>query len=77
MDGHEVLARINEDTNLKTIPTCILSTSAADEDVVKSYRLQANAYLAKPVRLDAFASLVKSINDFWLTKATLPHGLAD
>jgi CheY-like chemotaxis protein len=73
MDGREVLAHIKEDDDLKTIPTVILTTSAAEADIVKSYQLQANCYLTKPVQLDAFESLVKSINDFWLTKVKLPQ----
>jgi two-component system, chemotaxis family, response regulator Rcp1 len=73
MDGREVLAHIKEDKNLKTIPTVILTTSDAEADIVKSYQLQANCYLTKPVQLDAFESLVKSINDFWLTKVKLPQ----
>ena len=73
MDGREVLAHIKEDDNLRTIPTVILTTSEAEADIVKSYRLQANCYLSKPVQLDAFEGLVRSINDFWLTKAKLPH----
>jgi two-component system, chemotaxis family, response regulator Rcp1 len=73
MDGREVLAHIKEDDDLKTIPTVILTTSDAEADIVKSYELQANCYLTKPVQLDAFESLVKSINDFWLTKARLPQ----
>jgi chemotaxis family two-component system response regulator Rcp1 len=72
MDGREVLAHIKEDESLKTIPTVILTTSEAESDIVKSYQLQANCYLSKPVELDAFENLVKSINDFWLTKAKLP-----
>jgi chemotaxis family two-component system response regulator Rcp1 len=75
MDGREVLARIKEDDSLKTIPTIILTTSVAEADIVKSYQLRANCYLSKPVQLDAFESLVKSINDFWLTKAKLPMQL--
>jgi two-component system, chemotaxis family, response regulator Rcp1 len=72
MDGREVLARIKEDENLKTIPTVILTTSDAEVDIAKSYQLQANCYLNKPVQLEAFENLVKSINDFWLTEVTLP-----
>jgi chemotaxis family two-component system response regulator Rcp1 len=72
MDGREVLAQIKGDDSLKTIPTVILTTSIANDDIVKSYKLQANCYLTKPVQLDAFESLVKSINDFWLTKVSLP-----
>ena len=60
-------------TSLKTIPTVILTTSEAEADIVKSYQLQANCYLTKPVQLDAFENLVKSINDFWLTKVKLPQ----
>jgi CheY-like chemotaxis protein len=71
MDGREVLAHIKEDAGLKTIPTVILTTSDAEVDIVKSYQLQANCYLTKPVQLDAFESLVKSINDFWLEKLRL------
>ncbi len=73
MDGREVLAQIKEDDSLKTIPTAILTTSAAEADIKKSYELQANCYLTKPVQFDAFESLVKSINDFWLTKVQLPQ----
>lgn len=72
MDGREVLAEIKGDEQLKTIPTVILTTSEAEGDVVKSYELQANCYLTKPVQLEAFENLVKSINDFWLTKVRLP-----
>jgi len=72
MDGREVLAHIKENDRLKTIPTVILTTSEAEADIVKSYQLQANCYLSKPVALDAFEDLVKSINEFWLTKAKLP-----
>lgn len=72
MDGREVLALIKEDESLKLIPTVILTTSDAEVDIVRSYALQANVYLTKPVQFDAFESLVKSINDFWLTKAKLP-----
>jgi two-component system, chemotaxis family, response regulator Rcp1 len=73
MDGREVLVHIKEDDSLKTIPTVILTTSDAEVDIVKSYQLQANCYLNKPVQLDAFEVLVKSINDFWLTKVKLPQ----
>jgi two-component system, chemotaxis family, response regulator Rcp1 len=72
MDGREVLMQIKEDNNLKTIPTVILTTSEAEVDIVTSYQLQANSYLIKPVQLEAFESLVRSINDFWLVKAKLP-----
>jgi diguanylate cyclase (GGDEF)-like protein len=71
MDGREVLARIKGDEGLKAIPTVVLTTSDAEEDIVRSYELQANAYLTKPVLLDAFETLVKTIQDFWLTKVKL------
>jgi CheY-like chemotaxis protein len=73
MDGREVLSRIKADNRLKSIPTVILTTSDAEADIATSYRLQANCYLSKPVQLEAFESLVKSINDFWLTRAKLPQ----
>jgi len=73
MDGREVLAQIKADSGLKTIPTVILTTSEAETDIVKSYQLQANCYLTKPVQFDEFASLVKIVNDFWLTKVKLPQ----
>jgi CheY-like chemotaxis protein len=73
MDGREVLAKIKEDAGLKMIPTLVLTTSDAEADIVKSYELQANCYLSKPVELDEFESLVRSINDFWLTKVKLPQ----
>jgi len=73
MDGREVLAHIKEDPDLKSIPIVILTTSDAEADIVKSYQLHANCYLSKPVQLDSFEILVKSVNDFWLTKAELPQ----
>ena len=67
----DVVPKLND--ALKEIPTIILTTSQADADVLKSYQLQANCFLSKPVQLDAFESLVRSINDFWLTKVKLTH----
>jgi two-component system, chemotaxis family, response regulator Rcp1 len=72
MDGREVLAHIKGDDNLKTIPTVVLTTSDAEADIQTSYRLRANCYLSKPVQLEEFEDLVKSINDFWLTTVKLP-----
>jgi chemotaxis family two-component system response regulator Rcp1 len=71
MDGREVLEHIKRDPGLLTIPTVILTTSEADADVLRSYELNANAYLKKPVTLEAFEGLVRSINDFWLTRVML------
>jgi two-component system, chemotaxis family, response regulator Rcp1 len=73
MDGREVLAQIKTDASLRTIPTVILTTSDAQTDILKSYQLQANCYLRKPVQLDAFESLVKGINEFWLATVKLPQ----
>ncbi|HKN74407.1 MAG TPA: response regulator [Candidatus Acidoferrum sp.] len=73
LDGRQVLARIKEDENLKTIPTVILTTSEDQMDILKSYELLANCYLTKPVELDQFEKLVKSINEFWLTMVKLPR----
>jgi CheY-like chemotaxis protein len=73
-DGREVLAEIKEDTDLKSIPVVILTTSKAEEDVLRSYDLHANCYVTKPVDLDKFIVVVQSIDRFWLTIATLPPG---
>jgi chemotaxis family two-component system response regulator Rcp1 len=73
MDGREVLAAVKADIDLKTIPIVILTTSDAESDITRSYQLQANCYLTKPVRLVEFEALVKSVNDFWLTKVKLPN----
>ena len=73
MDGRELLATIKEDESMKEIPTVILTTSDAEADIVRSYQLQANCYLTKPVQLEDFESLVKSLDDFWLTKVKLPR----
>jgi two-component system, chemotaxis family, response regulator Rcp1 len=73
MDGRALLGRIKEDDALRMIPTVILTTSDAHADIEQSYKLQANCYLCKPVQLESFESLVKSINDFWLTMVRLPH----
>ncbi|HEY3063584.1 MAG TPA: response regulator [Chloroflexota bacterium] len=72
-DGREVLAEIKSDPLLKTIPVVILTTSRAEQDVLRSYELQANCYITKPVDLEQFITVVKSIEDFWLTIVTLPH----
>jgi CheY-like chemotaxis protein len=72
-DGREVLKHLRADDNLKSIPTVILTTSDAAIDINLSYKLQANSYLSKPVQLDKFESVVRSINDFWFEKAKLPR----
>jgi two-component system, chemotaxis family, response regulator Rcp1 len=72
MDGREVLTLIKADKRLKAIPTLILTTSDAEIDIENSYELQVNCYLRKPAQWDEFASLMKNIIDFWLTKVKLP-----
>ncbi|MFH0934865.1 MAG: response regulator [Pseudomonadota bacterium] len=71
-DGREVLAEIKSDPALKTIPVVIITSSEAEQDVIKSYNLNANCYVTKPVNLDQFIKVVQSINDFWLTIVKLP-----
>ncbi len=71
-DGREVLAEIKADKELKRIPVVILTSSAAEQDIVKSYNLHANCYVTKPVDLDQFINVVKSIEHFWLTVVKLP-----
>jgi chemotaxis family two-component system response regulator Rcp1 len=73
MDGQQVLALIKTDSGLKTIPIVILTTSTAEADIVNCYQLKANCYLTKPVELEAFEELVRSISDFWLTRVKLPQ----
>ncbi len=73
MDGREVLAEIKSDPKLKTIPVVVLTTSRSEQDVLRSYELQANCYITKPVDLEQFITVVKSIEDFWFTIVTLPH----
>lgn len=71
-DGREVLAEIKADESLRRIPIVILTTSQAERDVIQSYDLGVNCYISKPVDLDQFIYVVKSIEEFWLTVVTLP-----
>ncbi len=71
-DGREVLKEIKEDKNLKRIPVVILTISTAEEDILKTYNLHANCYITKPVDLDQFIKVVKSIENFWLEIVKLP-----
>lgn len=73
-DGREVLTSIKAKDKFKRIPVVVLTTSKSEEDIVKSYDLQANCYVTKPVDLDQFLEVVKSIGDFWLTIVKLPTG---
>jgi two-component system, chemotaxis family, response regulator Rcp1 len=71
-DGREVLAEIKADDDLKVIPVVILTTSKAEEDILRSYQLQANCYVTKPVQLSQFIEVVRSIDHFWLSIVELP-----
>ena len=71
-NGREVLAEIKQDAQLKTIPVVILTTSQAEEDVLRAYRLHANCYITKPVDFTQFNKIIRTIEDFWLTVVTLP-----
>ncbi len=72
-DGREVLEEIKQDDKLKRIPVVVLTTSRAEEDILRTYDLHANCYVTKPVDLDQFINIVKSIEDFWLTIVRLPQ----
>jgi chemotaxis family two-component system response regulator Rcp1 len=71
-DGREVLSEIKKDPILKRIPVVILTTSKAEADIVKTYDLHANCYITKPVDLEQFMVVVKSIDDFWLSVVKVP-----
>jgi two-component system, chemotaxis family, response regulator Rcp1 len=72
-DGREVLAEIKESSELKTIPVVILTTSASEADILRSYQLHANCYITKPVGLEGFLQVVHSIDNFWLSVVKLPR----
>jgi CheY-like chemotaxis protein len=74
MDGREVLAEIKADDDLRTIPVVILTTSQAEEDVLRSYELHANAYVTKPVDFERFIEVVRQIDNFFVTVVKLPNG---
>jgi len=71
-DGRQTLAEIKADENLRRIPVVILTTSKAEEDILKAYNLNANCYITKPIGLDQFIQVVKSIKEFWLSIVKLP-----
>jgi len=71
-DGREVLAEIKNDADLRLIPVIVLTTSEADEDVLRTYKLHANSYITKPVDLDKFIEVIQSIENFWFTVVKLP-----
>ena len=71
-DGREVLAEVKKDTKLKHIPVIVLTTSKADEDIIRSYNLHANAYITKPVDLNRFVEIIHALEEFWFTIVKLP-----
>jgi chemotaxis family two-component system response regulator Rcp1 len=71
-DGYEVLAEIKQDSHLRRIPVVILTTSKAEQDILKTYYLHANCYITKPVDLEQFMTIIKSIETFWLDVVKLP-----
>jgi two-component system, chemotaxis family, response regulator Rcp1 len=71
-DGRQVLAEIKQDPDLMRIPVVVLTTSKAEEDIVKTYNLHANCYISKPVDFDKFVSVVRTIDEFWLSVVRLP-----
>jgi chemotaxis family two-component system response regulator Rcp1 len=74
-DGREVLAEIKESPTLKSIPVVVLTTSSSEADILRSYQLHANCYITKPVGLEGFLTVVKSIDSFWLSVVKLPREL--
>jgi|ERR1700722_8339863 len=72
-DGRRVLEEIKGSVTLRTIPVVILTTSASEADVLRSYHLHANSYITKPVSLEGFLKVVQSIDQFWLSVVKLPH----
>ena len=71
-NGREVLSEIKADPNLRRIPTVIMTTSSADQDVETAYSLNANCFMTKPMELDDYMAMIHAIEDFWFTQATLP-----
>jgi two-component system, chemotaxis family, response regulator Rcp1 len=72
-DGRELLAELKQDPDLSEIPIIVLTTSEADQDIRRAYKLHANCYLTKPIELESFVKKVRSIEDFWLAEARLPR----
>jgi len=77
MDGRELLAEIKADEKLRRIPVVVLTTSKAEEDILRTYDLHANCYISKPVGMAQFVEVVKKIDDFWLTVVKLPDRRED
>ena len=73
-DGRQVLEKIKEDPELRSIPVVVLTTSSAEEDILRSYKLHANAYVTKPVDVNQFVAAVRQIDEFFLSVVRLPRG---
>ena len=73
-DGHQVLSEIKQEEELRSIPVVVLTSSEAEEDILKSYRLHVNCYVTKPVDLEQFTKVVRSVEDFWFSIVRLPTG---
>jgi CheY-like chemotaxis protein len=74
VDGREVLARVKADDRLRTIPVVVLTTSEAEEDVLRSYDLHANAYVTKPVDFESFVDVIRQVDDFFISVVRRPRG---
>lgn len=74
VDGREVLREIKSDPDLRAIPVCVVTTSDAESDILKSYGLGANCYVTKPIGLEQFVHVIRAIEEFWLTIVKLPPG---
>ena len=75
-DGREVLAEIKADETLKRIPVLVFTVSSSEKDILTAYNLQANAFITKPIDLDEFITVVRSLEEFWLTIVKLPQGVS-
>ncbi len=75
-DGREVLAEIKADEKLRQIPVLVFTVSSAEKDILAAYNLQANAFITKPIDLDEFITVVRSLEEFWLTIVKLPQGVS-
>jgi len=73
MNGHEFLERMKADDDLKSIPVIVMSMSESDIDMKESYRLQASAYISKPIELEAFGHVIRALEDYWFRSTTLPQ----
>jgi CheY-like chemotaxis protein len=76
-DGREVLKELKEDDALKSVPIVVLTTSSAEEDIIRTYNNHANCYITKPVDFDQFLKVINAIEDFWLTVVSLPSNLSE